>query len=129
MRPPFLAYSKLSGMIFVVVELPQVDVVGPVAGEEQIELAVAVVVEPDGGVGVDPRRQAGRLGDAREALAAVVVEQLGLAPLVDEQILVAVVVVVAPDRPHGDAGAGLVEVGDAHLRRPRPRSVPSPRLR
>ncbi len=52
---------------------------------------------------------------AREALAGVVVKQLGPAVLVEEEILVAVVVVVAPDGAHRDAGAGAVDVGDAQL--------------
>ena len=93
-------------MIRVVFEMPEVDVFGVVAADEEVELAVAVVVEPDGGVGVHPLRQPGLLGHAREALAAVVVEQFRPAPLVEEQVFVAVVVVVAPDRAHGDAGAG-----------------------
>ncbi len=59
--------------------------------------------------------QAGLLADARKSVAVVVVKELGAAPLDEEQIFVAVVVVVAPDRAHGDAGAGLIDVGDAQL--------------
>ncbi len=40
-------------------EMPQVDVFGVVATDEQIEQSVAVVVEPDSGIGIDPLRQAG----------------------------------------------------------------------
>ena len=42
-------------------------------------------------------------------------KELGPAVLVEEEILVAVVVVVAPDRAHRDAGAGAVDVGDAEF--------------
>ena len=51
-------------MIRVSSSFQRFDVVGPVAGDEQIEPAVAVVVEPVGAVGVDPRRQPGALGHA-----------------------------------------------------------------
>ncbi len=37
-------------------QVPQVHVVGPVAGDEQVELAVAVEVQPGRAIGVDPRR-------------------------------------------------------------------------
>src|SRR5207237_248690 len=76
--------------------------------------APSVEIEPDGAVGVDPVRQAG-IGDACKALALVVVEQLGLAPAVDQQIFVPVAVVVAPDGAHAHAIAGPVQIGDAHL--------------
>ena len=48
-------------------------------------------------------------------MALVVVEQLGLPPLVDTKVLIAVVVVFGPDGPHADAGAGLVQVRNAEL--------------
>ena len=41
-------------------ELPEVDRLGVVAADEEIEPAVAIEVEPDRGVDVRPRRQAGR---------------------------------------------------------------------
>ena len=98
-------------------ELPEIHVLRPVAGKKQIEEPVTVVIEPDGAVGVDPRRQPGPLADRNEAPTLLVVKQFGPAVLVQEQILVAVVVVVAPDGAHRDAGAGPVHVGDAHLGR------------
>ena len=55
------------------------------------------------------------VADAGEALAAVVVEQLRPSPAIEQEILVAVVVVVAPDRPHRDAGLGVVQIGNAQL--------------
>ena len=60
--------------------------------------------------------QAGRpvvAGHAREALAAIVVKQLGPAPAIEEQIVEAVVVVVAPDRAHRHAVLALIEIGHA----------------
>ena len=41
----------------------------------------------------------------------IVVKQLGPAPAIEEQILEAVVVVVAPDRAHRHAGLALIEIG------------------
>ncbi len=82
-------------------QVPEVDVLGVVAAEEEIQTPVAVVVEPDGRVRVDPRGQVGPVGDARETFARVVVEELGPAPLVEEEVFEAVVVVVRD----ADAGA------------------------
>jgi hypothetical protein len=65
-----------------VLEMPEIDVLGIVAAEEKVELAVAVVIEPDGGVGVDPGRQAGLCGNACEMPAAVVVVELRPTPLI-----------------------------------------------
>ena len=52
-----------------------------------------------------------------KCLAAVVVKQLRLPPLVEEQVFVAVVVVVAPDRAHRYAGARQIHIGDADIGR------------
>src|SRR5690606_15617563 len=92
---------------------PQVQVLRIVTAEEQIQVAVAVVVEPDGGVEVGPRGQAGAFGDGGEALPLVVVEKLRAAPFVEEKVLEAVVVVVAPHRAHRYARAFAVHVGEA----------------
>jgi hypothetical protein len=54
--------------------MPEVHVFVVVAADEEIEQAVAVVVEPERGVGVHPAGKAGLFGDAREALACIVVE-------------------------------------------------------
>ena len=95
----------------------EIDLFVPVAGKKQVEPAVAVVVEPHRCIGVDPCGQSRLLTDRREPFAAVVVKELGTAVLVEEQILVAVVVVVAPHRTHRDARPGAVDVGDAQLAR------------
>src|SRR5258708_31477128 len=78
-------------------------------------MAVVIEVQPDGAVGVDPIRQARAVGDARETLARVVVEKFRAAPLEDEEVLVAVVIEIAPDSARANARARLVQVGDAHL--------------
>ena len=57
--------------------------------------------------------RAGYVGDAGEAVAGVVVEKLGLTPFDQEKVFVAVVVVVAPDRTHRDAGSRPIYVPDA----------------
>ena len=98
-------------------EVPEIDVLRPVPGHEQIEPAVAVVVEPDRAVRVHPFRQAGALRHARERSTLLVVKQLRTAVLVDEQVLEPVVVEVGPDRAHRDAGAGAIHGGDVHVGR------------
>ena len=61
------------------------------------------------------RGQPGLLAHAGEAVALVVVKELRAPPLDEEQVFVAVVVVVAPDRAHGNSGARLIDVGNAQL--------------
>ena len=89
------------------------DVGGPAAGvgEEEIELAVVVVVEEDGGLEVaDPGEPGGR-GDVLERAVAAVVEQHVAAPRAGhEQRLPAGVVVVGEGGPDADA------VAKAHAR-------------
>ena len=95
--------------------MPQINLFRVITAEEEIEPPVAIVVEPNCCVGVDPRWQSGFVGHAGELLSCVVMKEFWLAPLVQEEILVTVVVVVAPNGPHGNAGAHLVEIGDAHF--------------
>ena len=94
-------------------QVPEIELLRPVAREEQVEASVAVVVPPDRRIGIDPARQARLLGHAHERAAAVVAEQLRPAVLVEEEILVAVVVEVSPDRAHRHARAGLIDVGQS----------------
>ena len=96
-------------------EMPEVNVLVIVTADEQVQQPVAVVVKPDGGVGIDPARQAGLLAHAGEAVALVVVVELGASPLDQEQIFVAVVVVVAPDRAGGDSRARLIDIRNAEF--------------
>ena len=108
-------------MIRVVVEVPEIDVAAEVRGDVEIEQAIAIVVEPDRAVAVHPAAQAGLLGDVLEVLAVDVPEQRQIAVAVDEQVLAAVVVDVAPDGAHRHAFAGPIQVGDARARARRPR--------
>ena len=94
-------------------QVPEVDVLRPVAREEQVEPAVAVVVPPDRRVGVDPGRQPRLLGHAHERSSAVVAEELRPAVLVEEEIFVAVVVEVPPHRAHRHARAGSIDIGES----------------
>ena len=94
--------------------MPQIDILGPVAGEKQIEPSVGVVVPPDGGVGIDPRRQARALGYAHEGLATLVAKELGASIFVEEQILEAVVVEVAPERAHRHPGTRAIDIRESH---------------
>src|SRR5437016_8115974 len=45
----------------------------------------------------------------------VVLKQLRASPLIQKQIFVSIVVVVSPNRAHGNAGAGLIDVGNAQF--------------
>ena len=96
-------------------EMPEVDIFVVVATDEEIEQAVAVIVEPERGVGIDPGGKAGLFGDARKTLASVIVKKFGTSPFDEQQVFVTVVVVIAPDSAGGNASAGLVDVGDAEL--------------
>jgi hypothetical protein len=102
-----------------VFEMPQIEVVREVAADEQIELAVAVVIDPGRAVDVDnAARHPGGRGDVRKALALIVVEQHGrTAPLVNQDVVVAVVVEIAPHRPHRHAGAVPVDIRQSKLGR------------
>src|SRR5579884_1077261 len=99
-----------------VFEMPEINFLRVVSTNEKVEEAIAVVVEPNCGVCIHPRWQSSLLGYAGEAVALIVMEQLRLAPFVEKKILIAVVIVVAPDRAHGDAGAVFIYIRNAHLR-------------
>src|ERR1700730_1821881 len=62
-------------------EMPKVDIFRIVAADEQVQQSVAIVVEPDGCVRIDPRRQSRLLGDAREAVTMIIVKQFRASPL------------------------------------------------
>ena len=95
-------------------EVPQIHVLGPVTGDEEIEPAVSVVIQPDGAVGVHPSRKPSPFADRNKATSLFVVKQFRPAVLVQEKVLVAVVVVVSPESAHRDASADLVDVRDTH---------------
>src|SRR5580704_4984374 len=95
--------------------MPEADILCIVAADEQVQQTVTSVVEPDRGVGVDPGRKSCLFRYPGETVALVVVVQLWTSPLNQEQVLVAVVVVVTPNRTRGNSGAGLIDVGNAHL--------------
>src|SRR6476646_7365587 len=72
-------------------EVPGVDVLGIVTADKQVEQPIAVVIKPDGGVGIDPARQASLLAHPGEAMASVVVVELRASPLDQEQIFVSII--------------------------------------
>jgi len=53
--------------------MPEIDSLVIVASDEEIEFAIAIVIQPDGRVGVDPGGKSGLFRDARKVLAAIVV--------------------------------------------------------
>ena len=111
-------------------ELPEIDPLVPVAGDEEIETSVAVVVEPRGAVGVDPPRKAYLASPtATKRLPLFVAEQLRAPVSIQQEVLVAVVVVVAPDGAHRDAGLAPIHVGDAVEQVATSSNVPSPLFR
>src|SRR5271155_5143690 len=61
-------------------EMPEGDVFGIIASDEEIEQAIAIVVKPYRGIGVDPAGQPGLFGDAREPVTLIVVIELGASP-------------------------------------------------
>ena len=95
--------------------MPQVHVFRIVATDKQVEESIAVVIKPDGCVGIDPTWQARLFTYAGEALAMVVVKEFRTPPLDKKEVLIAIIVIVAPDRAHGDTGAGLVDIGNSQL--------------
>ena len=108
-------------MIRVVVRCQRSTSLAEVRGDVQIEQAIAIVVEPDRAIAVHPAMQAGRFGDVLEVRAVDVPEEREVAVAIDEQILAAVVVEVAPDAAHRHAFAGPIQVGETSGSRRRPR--------
>src|SRR6266513_1620071 len=94
-------------------QVPEVDVGAEIARHVQVEQPVPIVVDPHGPVGVHPLAQPGARGDVLEMEVAQVLEELEIAPLVDQQVLEPVVVVVAPHGAHRHAFSRPVHVGDA----------------
>src|SRR4029434_7303419 len=91
-------------------EVPQVDVASEVRGDVQVEQAVTVVVEPDCAGALHAALQTGGLRHVLEPFAVHVLEQGEVAVAVDEKVLTAVVVEVAPYATHRDAFAGPAHV-------------------
>src|SRR5204863_280936 len=98
-------------------QIPEIDVGAEVAGDVEIEQPVPVVVEPHRPIAVHPLAQSRGGGHVLEMQVAEVLEQLEVSPLVDEQVLEPVVVVVAPHGTHRHALAWAVQVGDARAPR------------
>src|SRR6185437_13317515 len=96
--------------------MPEIDVLAVIAAHEEVELAIAVIIKPQRSVGIDPfgktclRRLIGK------TVSLDIVKEHGLAPFDEEQIGVAIIVVITPDRTHGYAGADLIHVSNSELR-------------
>ena len=93
-------------------EVPEIDVVAEIPGDVEIEEAVAIVVEPDCAVAVHPPAQPGLLGYILEMFAVNVSEQREITVAIDEQVLAAIVVEVAPHPAHRHSFAGSIQIGD-----------------
>src|SRR6266568_5008416 len=94
-------------------QVPEVDVGAEVPCHVQIEQTVPIVVDPHGRVAVHPLPQSRLRGDVFEVEVAQVLEELEVAPLVDQQVLEPVIVVVAPYRTHRHAFPWPIHVRDA----------------
>src|SRR5256885_6440923 len=70
------------------------------------------IFEPHGPVRVHPVAQPGGLGHILEVEVAHVLEELEVAPLVDQHVLQTVVIEVTPYGTHRHAFTGAVHVGD-----------------
>src|SRR5215510_12241319 len=97
-------------------QMPQVNILRIVATQKQIQPTITIVIKPDRGVGIYPRWQSHFFSDASKAMSSVVVKQLRFTPLVEKQVFVTIIVVVAPDRTHRHACTHLVYVCYSHLR-------------
>ena len=97
--------------------MPQVDVVAEIGRDIEVEQAVAIVVEPDRAVAVHPAPETRRFGDVLEVPAVEVLEERKVAIAIDENVLAAVVVEVAPHAAHRDALARTVQIRQAGARR------------
>src|SRR6266566_2171294 len=94
-------------------QVPEIDVGAEVPCHVQIEQTVPIVVDPHGRVAVHPLPQSRLRGDVFEVEVAQVLEELEVAPLVDQQVLEPVIVVVAPYRTHRHAFPWPIHVRDA----------------
>src|SRR5579871_598179 len=63
-------------------EMPEVDLLGVVTSNKEIQLAISVVVEPQSSIRVHPCRQTCRVGHATEAAAVIVMKEFRFAPLI-----------------------------------------------
>src|SRR4051812_18817779 len=98
-------------------EVPEVDVASEIGGDIQIQQSIAIKVDPDRAVAVYPAPEACLRRDIDEARAVEVLEQREIAVPVDEQVLSAIVVEVAPNRAHRNAFARPIQIRDPGARR------------
>ena len=87
------------------------------AADEEVELAIIVVIEPDGAGGPAWSGEPGFFGDVSERAVLVVFVQDAFAVGGDEQVRPAVVVVIPDGDAHAEVGAGdadfFGDVGEA----------------
>jgi hypothetical protein len=103
--PPFVANSKLLCMMRVVDRCQRSTSFAEVGRHVKIEQAVAIVVDPDCAVAVDPAVQTAAFGHVLEVVAVDVFEEREIAVAIDEHVLASVVVEVTPYAAHRDAVA------------------------
>src|SRR5262249_23008777 len=89
----------------------------PVDPHIDIQASVAIEVPPDRVAGVDPFTQACLISDPGKSSITVVPKKFKITPLVEEQILVAVVVIIGAGRPGRDARARPIDISDSRLLR------------
>src|ERR1700733_15359656 len=63
------------------IQMPQIQLFGVVPANEEVEQSIAVIVKPDGAIGIDPGRQTGSIAYPGKTTATVVMKKLRLSPL------------------------------------------------
>jgi len=91
-------------------EAPQIDVVAKIRGDVQVQETIAIVIDPDCAIAIDPAAQSRCFGDILEVVPIEVPEQRQVSVAIHQHVLAAIVVEVAPDTSHRDALARAIEI-------------------
>src|SRR5215831_1069043 len=97
--------------------MPQVVFCAPIGSHVDIQTSVTIEVPPDRVAGIDPLTQFCLVGDPGKSAITIITKKLKVTPLIDEQILIAVVVVVGASCSCRDACTRSVYIGHARLLR------------
>src|SRR4030095_11717401 len=95
--------------------MPEVHIFGVITTYKEINQPVVVVVKPNGGVCIYPRRQVGLRSHISAVSATLCVEQCRATPFVDKEIVIAIVVIIAPDGAHRHPSSDLIDIRDPNI--------------
>src|SRR5271157_1369209 len=102
-RRSLVRFGRAVGLVRAIEGAVEVGLLGPlhIVGDDEIEFAVAIVIDPGGAGGELVRAPESRgLGHIGESAVAVVVEEMALADGGNENVVEAVVVVIADRDTH-----------------------------